>query len=213
MKLYGFALFILNLFPSGFSENLLRTDATGYSLSLFLFCHSAAYLLLALSYVSVTSREILHKAEVFPTRSISRLLFVIVGSIRHPIAIALLASNALFFLLLFRHDGIAAGIAFLIYLLLMISISVVTSFVFLFMEKRRIPAGIALLCAALLIVAGLAGSFVFHSELIMESVPLVGVCVRGIQSAVQGKYLSAVTAVAVLIGIQATTIILGTKFT
>ena len=192
---------MLNLLPSGFSETILRTDANGYYLSLFLFSHSVVYLVIIFSYCIGTARGILKNVDIFPGRPTGRMLFVIAGCVRHPFSIALLASNAFFFLVLYRQDITSAIIAVVLYLLLMLCILVLASVVFLLLERRRTSAGIALVLVLLFFIAGLAGSIVFHEESFLAYVPLVSSCVNGIQAALRQDYVQTAIQAMILVGI------------
>ena len=200
VKLSAFVLAMLNLLPSGLSENYLRNDTTGYYLSLFLFCHAALYCLLSLVYYVGSSRDILGKTQIYPTNAMGRFSFAIFSSLRHPFSIGLLASNAFFFLVVFRNNIETAAILIIAYLLLMMCIATVTAFVFLFLERRRMPAHAALIVAGIFVSAMLVMSVVFHagsSSLIFG--PLIDLIVRGILSSEQGDLTHGALACVVLL--------------
>lgn len=212
VKLFAFILAIINLFPSGFSESLLRSEGTGYYLSLFLFIHSAVYALFALSYFIGSNHEILLKTRIFPTNSIGRMAFVLLSIMRHPFSIALIASNSFFFLILYRQN-IAAGIfALVLYLLLIVSCTSISTLLFLFMERRRAAASIALVFAALLALIGLVSVIVLDAGSFMLFIPLVSTSVKGIQSALQTNYIDAGLRALILTAVSAITLFGGKRF-
>ena len=213
-KVFAFVIAILNLLPGGLSENYLRNDTTGYYLSLFLFCHATLYFLISLAYFTGSSRDILEKIQVFPTNSMGRLLFAILSYLRHPFSLGLLASNVFFFIVLFRTNIGTAGVLVISYLLLMISIATVAAFVFLFLEKRRMPAHVALVIAALFASASLVLTVIFRagsSSLVFG--PFLDLIVQGILSSVHGNFVQSATSCAVLLVTIAITIIAGRKLT
>ncbi len=213
-KGFAFVLAILNLLPGGLSENYLRDDTTGYYLSLYLFCHAALYFLLSLVYFTGSSREIMEKTRVFPTNSLGRLLFAFVANLRHPFSIGLLVSNMFFFIVLFRTSLETAGILAVSYLLLMISIAAVAAFVFLFLEKRRMPAHAALVIATLLATISLVLTVVFHvgsTSLIFG--PLIDLIVQGILSSARGDFVQSATGLVGLGSTIAVTFIAGKRLT
>jgi hypothetical protein len=189
-KLYAVALSFINLFPSGFAERFLKDDPTGYYLSLFLFIHSAVYSLFALSYFTSSSQEILYKVKIFPTSSLSRLIFIVVGFLLHPLSVALLASNIFFFAVLFRNAAPVAVTAIVLYLLLMVCISVLVSTIFLYLESKNQSARIALVIVALLTFVIITSTLVFHAESFVIGVPLVSWCANGIQAAKAGDVIN-----------------------
>ena len=115
VKLFAAILGIINLVFSGLSDSFLSNDATGYYLSLFLFVHCVVYAVFSFSYFLGNDQEILFKAKIFPTNSTGRMLFVIVSAVRHPLSIALIASNSIFFMILYRHSIITGIVAVLLY--------------------------------------------------------------------------------------------------
>jgi hypothetical protein len=193
LKLYASILALINLFPSGFSENALLRDSEGYHLSLFLFAHSVAYLLLALFYFIGTSKEILTKTKIFPTNSLSRIAYVVWSSMRHPFSIALLASNAFFFLILYRTNLVVSAAAIVLYLLLMVNISVIASVVFLFLENRNQSTSIAIVFVILFGFVSLVAVLAFRADSFAASVPLVGWCNKGIVSALKEHFAATIT--------------------
>lgn len=211
-KLFGFILAIMNLFPSGLSETFLANDATGYYLSLFLFIHAAVYTLFAFSYFLGSNQEILLKAKIFPTSSTGRILFIIGSVIKHPLSIALIASNSLFFMILYRHIMITGLAAIILYCCLMLTILVLGSIVFLFLDRMRTSASIALLFVILFTVTGLATVLVFDGESMMTFIPLVSSCVRGIQSARAFDYAGFIQSFVILAFTSAMVFFLGKRF-
>lgn len=191
VRLYASILAVISLFAAGFSETFLSADAEGYHLSLFLFVHSVIYMLLALAHSVGSSRDILHRVRVFPTNSISRILFVVWASIRHPFSIALVAGNTLFFIVLYRANGAVIVTTILLYLLLTLNVTVIASVVFLFLEKKNRWARVAKVVVALLGFTSLGYFVIFQADSIMTNIPLVGLCGKGIVSALNGNYSAA----------------------
>lgn len=212
IKLYAFILGILNLFPSGLSEHVLRSDRDGYYLSLFLFSHSAVFALVGFSHFIGSSRDILQKVYLFPTTALSRILFVIGANLRHPFSIALISSNVFFLIILYRHH-IPVGItAVALYLLLVINIATIAGIVLLQLETRGSSAGIALVVVALAACAVFVGSYAYEADAIMQNVPLVNFCVNGILSALSGEWVGVVVNCAVLGAVPVAIIWIGKKF-
>lgn len=212
IKLYAFILGILNLFPSGLAEHVLRSDRDGYYLSLFLFSHSAVFGLVGLSHFIGSSRAILQKVYLFPTTALSRILFVISANLRHPFSIALISSNLFFLIVLYRYHipvGIAAAV---LYLLLVLNIATIAGIVLLQLEKRGSSSGIAFVVLALAACAVFVGSYAYESDAIMQNVPLVNFCVNGILSAISGAWFAVVLDFAVLVAIPIAVIWIGRKF-
>lgn len=199
-KLYAVILAIVNLFVAGLAENTLSLDPTGYSTSLFIFVHSCLYALLALSFFAGSSQYVLHRIRIFPVHSLERLRFVILGFARHPYAVALLTSNLFFLAILFRSSLTTAISAVGLFLLLMTCIVTVAAVVFLAFERRDHPAGIALVVTVFFTLIMLTGTLVFHHELFITKLPLLGWFIAGLQAA-QAERIGEVTLFAAQFGI------------
>ncbi|MBX2992504.1 MAG: hypothetical protein KF749_15230 [Bacteroidetes bacterium] len=212
IKLYAFILAILNLIPSGLSENVLRIDREGYHLSLFLFSHSVVFVLVGLSYFVGSSRDILEKVRLLPTTALSRILFVITANLRHPFSIALMSSNAFFLIVLYWHHITVGITAVVLYLLLVTNISTIAAAVFLHLEKKGASVGIALVVVALAAFAALVGSFAYEADAILQKVPLVNFCVNGILSALSGDWFTVLLNLVLLTAVAAGVIWLGKRF-
>ncbi|MBI5471406.1 MAG: hypothetical protein HY961_03585 [Ignavibacteriae bacterium] len=213
-KVYGFALAVLNLIPCGLSEGFLRRDASGYTLAFFLFCHSAVYFLLSLTYFTGSGRDILQKIQIFPTNSMSRFLFTLASNLRHPFTIGLFASNVFFAFIVFREKLGTAALLASSYLLLMISIAAVGTLLFLILERKRLPVQAALAVAAIFILTTLVASVVFHiGTTTMAFGPVIDLIVRGVLLSARGEWSVSLLSTALLLVISILMFIAGRKLT
>ncbi len=211
-KLFAVIVATCNLVVAAFSDSFLQNDSSGYYLSLFLFLHSGVYAFLSFSYFLNDAQEILFKAKIFPTNSIGRILFVVVSVIRHPLSIALLASNSFFLIILYRSTMIVAVVAVVLYLSLMLSILTFSSFVFLFLERKRAAASIALFGVIFFAACAIAFLPIFNGGSSLEFIPLVATCVSGIQSAKVFDYAGVALSLGILMAFSFAAVFGGKRF-
>lgn len=104
--LFPASLALINLFLCAYSENPIKEDPSGHSLSLFLLAQGLGILMLTLAHLSTTGVEILRKSLVMPVPGSARLAFAIASSARVPAIQAVVLSNV-FFLLVLYHSSVA----------------------------------------------------------------------------------------------------------
>ena len=181
---------ILNLVFCSYCEKFLKTDVTGFYLTLFLFIEASFLISLSATNLFSTSIDILARTKIFPVPPASRLLFVIVADMRRPLALSLMGSTVLFLAIVFRHSllqAIAAGVLFTLFILV---IEILFAAGILAAIRRSVTAGgvVALLGSIVLVI--LIGSLVFHFSSLLSMNPLLRWTTNGILAAGRSDGLS-----------------------
>jgi hypothetical protein len=182
-RLYPAAAAILNLVFCAYFEQYLKKDARGFYLSVFLFLEAAVYIVVSSTNFFTVAFDILLKSRIFPTTPTDRLVFVIASNFRRPIVLSLVCTNIFFVIVLFRSTFWQALLAALFVVLLLVAIEVLLSAVLLTLTRRSVPIGSAVVVFAFLLLTLFIGSFVFHYETLIASIPLIRWTVNGILAA------------------------------
>jgi hypothetical protein len=190
-RLYPASAAIFNLFFCAYFERFVKSDFTGYYLSLFLLFEGSLYAFVSTSSFFTVGHEILSKSRVFPTTSTSRLVFVLTSNVRRPIVWALVGSNVFFLLIILRHALPHALIAPLVFILMILTIEVVLSTSLLVLLRRSVPTGSVIALLAFSIFALFVGTTVFHADSLLRTAPIVGWATNGILASSTGNIATA----------------------
>lgn len=182
-RLYPAAAAILNLVFCAYFERHLKNDATGFYLSVFLFLEASMYVVVSSTNFFTVAFEILLKSRIFPTTPTDRLLFIIASNFRRPIVLSLVCTNIFFVIVLFRSAFWQALLAALFVVLMLVAIEILLSAVLLTLTRRSLPLGSVVVVFAFLLLTLFIGSFVFHYETLIASIPLIRWTVHGILAA------------------------------
>lgn len=210
-RLYPAVAAILNVVFCAYFERYLKNDPSGFYLSVFLFLEATIYIVASSTNFFTVTFEILSKSRIFPTTPTDRLAFIIAGNFRRPLVLALAATNVFFVIVLFRNTFWLGLTTALFVVLLIITIEVLLSALLLALMRRSLPLGTAVVVLAFLLLTVFIGSFVFHYETLIASIPLIRWTVNGILAGTRADAAEVVANIAWLCSTAIITLLLGRR--
>ena len=198
-----------NLLLCATFEPLLREDAAGHFLALFLLVESALLVILNISYFGGKTAPVLRKVRIFPVTPSERYCSTIAIEMRRRIVLALMISSATFLAIFFRASVVIAASSVMIYLILAVAVEFGTSAIALLLLRTPHPPASALALGGGTVLLLTTGLMVFGITELVAAIPLVNWASAGVLAGSKGDipgvlvnagYIAASGAGAILIG-------------
>jgi hypothetical protein len=138
--MFPLVLGIVNLFFCGYSDQYMRSDASGHYLCLFFFLEASVCWALSLAVLIQQGRDVLGKTKVYPVPAWSRMMFALWVGFSGSLFRTLWMTASLFLVVLYFNQPVMMIAALLFFTLLMANAVVVASF-FLVLSVRSSSSG------------------------------------------------------------------------
>ncbi|HLF13914.1 MAG TPA: hypothetical protein VI932_03370 [Bacteroidota bacterium] len=178
---------LANIFLCSFAQRYLADDPGGIYLSLFLAVQCSLGVLITMSFVGRAGAEILRKTRLYPAASSGGYYFLLAGSLRRP-ELFLFAAVGSVFPAIVHSPGLlpSAGIV-AISLFPLLTSQILCCAVSARMIRASRPLTGVILITIFAGVVVLASAFVFRTEALASSLPMIGWTASGITAFSTGQ--------------------------
>jgi hypothetical protein len=155
--------------------------------------------------------EVVLKTSIFPTTSLSRMLFTIMSTLNRSLFIAQIITTHIFLIVFYRHEIALLMYAPFIFLMMIVSIVILTTIVFL--KSRGSIHRVAMVALGILffMIGAPIGVVAFHFTSILSGVPIVSWAVAGILAMHHAQYGSVIFYASLHVVIIAGSLFIGRK--
>ncbi len=175
-----------NLLFCGFMDSRLRSDPAMHDLFLFFFLEGFLILSIAAGHFITNDEKVIVRTRIFPTTSLSRMMYLVAGNGRRPAVAAVLVTAMLFLCVLFRDSPWLLLSSLLLFALMAAGLMAIHAAAGLMLIRgSQPPEGMALMIV-LLAIGVVAGSLMFRYDFLLEGTPVTAWAAAGMLAARTG---------------------------
>ena len=178
---------LVNIFLCTFAQRYLVDDASGIYLPLFIVVQCSLGLLITLSFVGRTGAEILKKTRLFPGSSSAGYYFLLAGSLRRPEFYLFTAVGCAFPAIVYSTGFFSSVGIVAISILTALTAQILCCAAALRLIRASRPVTGLFLFTIIAAVIVIASVFVFRTDALASSLPMVGWAASGITAFATGQ--------------------------
>ncbi|MFI5252243.1 MAG: hypothetical protein ACHQQQ_07435 [Bacteroidota bacterium] len=209
LRSHPFIFGLANIIFCAYMDQLIRNDTGTHYLTLYIGVEAVVSILFTMAYFMGSVKEVLIKTTSLPVSSPSRFIFVLMSSLRRPLFLGFYFTNCFFLALFFWNTRFLVGWSVVLFSLMILDIQLIIAILAILHNKISFAGlGVTILFISFILIAG---SILFHQDLILGGLPLIQWVVNALSALKSGEESQAMIYANVMGGIMILSFLTGLK--